>query len=81
MQVFVFYTNLVQFCRNLSGHPLPLAEYDNLFIAIIKNVAKDVHRFFNLGVVTALLVKDVSAVTHHPHLTKEQQQTFAVFLA
>ena len=80
MQIFKAYFFFLQFLGDEAGHAFPLTEYHNLFTFLADNVADDVHAFFHFGVVSRLLIEDITAVTYHAHLREEEQKTLAVFI-
>ena len=80
MQIFKAYFFFLQFLGDEAGHAFPLTEYHNLFAFFADDVADDVHAFIHLGVVSRLLVEDITAVAYHAHLREEEQETLAVFI-
>ena len=75
------YLLLVKRLRHYPEHALPLAKNHNLFITITYHLINDMHRFSNLGVMTAPLIKHKRTVAYHPHYRKAHQKFLAVFLA
>ena len=64
MQIFKAYFCFLQFLGDEAGHAFPVTEYHNLCTFLADNVADDVHSFIHLGVVSRLLVEDITAVTY-----------------
>ena len=73
MQILEVYFFLLQFLGDEASHAFPLAEYHHFLTFLADDVADDVDTFLHLGVVSRLLVEDITAVAYHSHLWEQQE--------